>query len=240
MPSRPFIFYISCFLFLVAPVRAQVGEYRSDLAVGVSGGYVLNRMDFSPSIKQDWKGGMTLGLTARYTCERYFTAICAVQAELNYANLGWKENIEPEYITTDTYSRDIHYLQLPIFARMAWGRERKGLQFFVMAGPQLNYCIGETEHYSSPFAGLPRPNNVNMQYGKKVENRFEYGITGGAGLELSTAIGHFQLEGRYYFGLSDIWHNSKKDPFGRSANGAIYIRASYLMDLIRTQDDSIR
>ena len=79
-----------------------------------------------------------------------------------------------------------------------------------------------------------------MQYGKSVENRFEYGITGGGGLELSTAIGHFQLEGRYYFGLSDIWANSKKDPFGRSANGAIYVRLSYLMDLIRTKDDTIR
>lgn len=240
MFSRHFVFYIISFIFvLVAPVRAQVGEYRSDLAVGVSGGYVMNRMDFSPSIKQDWKGGMTLGFTARYTCERYFTAICAVQAELNYANLGWKELIEPEY-SSDTYSRDMHYLQIPVFARMAWGRERRGLQFFVMAGPQLNFFLSDREHYSSPFAGLPRPNSVNMQYGKEVENRFEYGITGGAGMELSTAIGHFQLEGRYYFGLSDIWSNSKKDPFGRSANGAIYIRMSYLMDLLRTKDDTIR
>jgi len=239
MQHRYFLFLIPSFLFIIFPAKAQVGEYRSDLAVGVSGGYVMNRMDFSPSIKQDWKPGMTLGLTARYTCERYFTAICAVQAELNYANLGWKENIEPEY-STDTYSRDMHYVQLPVFARMAWGRERKGLQFFILAGPQLNFFLAQTEHYSSPFNGLPRPNSVNMQYGKDVENRFEYGITGGAGLELSTAIGHFQLEGRYYFGLSDIWSNSKKDPFGRSANGAIYIRMSYLMDLIRTKDDSIR
>ena len=239
MRNKSFIFHVAFCLCLCLPAKAQVGEHRNDLAIGVSGGYVMNRMTFNPSIKQNWKPGMSLGVTARYTCERYFTAICAVQAELNYANLGWDERIEPEY-STDTYRRDMHYLQFPIFARMAWGRERRGLQFFFLVGPQLNYCLGEKEHYSSPFVGKPRPNNITMQYGKAVENRFEYGITGGLGVELSTAIGHFQVEGRYYFGLSDIWGNSKKDPFGRSANGAIYIKGAYLWDLIRTRDDSIR
>ena len=43
------------------------------------------------------------------------------------------------------------------------------------------------------------------------------------------------LEGRYFYGLSDIFNNSKKDPFGRSANGAIYIKAAYLFDVIRTK-----
>lgn len=232
---RYILFFLEFILCLKA--NAQVGEHRSDLALGISGGYALNQMTFSPSIKQNWKGGMLLGATARYTCERYFTAICAVQAELNYANLGWKELIESG---TDTYKRDMHYLQMPLLARMAWGRERRGAQFFFLVGPQFGYCFSETEHYSSPWAGSPRPNNVTMQYGKSVENRFEYGITGGLGIEISTTIGHFQLEGRYYYGLSDIWSNSKKDPFGRSANGAILIKLSYLIDLIRTPNPSIR
>ncbi|MCI7082988.1 MAG: PorT family protein, partial [Paraprevotella sp.] len=46
---------------------------------------------------------------------------------------------------------------------------------------------------------------------------------------------HFLLEGRYYYALSDIFKNSKKDPFGRSANGAILIKASYLFDIIKTK-----
>ena len=222
-------------LLLLLPalsVRAQVGEHRNDLAVGVNGGYVMNKISFNPTIKQAWKGGSTFGVTVRYTCEKYFSALCAVQAEVNYANLGWKEVIET---SEDTYSRDIHYIQMPIFARLAWGREQRGAQFFLIVGPQLGYCIGEKEHFSTPWSGKPRPNNITQQYSLGVERKFEYGITGGLGFELGTRhAGRFLHDARYFFGLSDIFNNSKKDPFGRSANGAIFIKASYLFDVIKT------
>jgi len=221
-------------LLLAASVHAQVGLPRNDLAIGVNGGYMLNRVSFTPTIKQKWKTGETFGLTIRYTCEKYFSAICAIQAELNYSNLGWREFIET---SPDTYSRDMRYFQMPIFARLGWGRERRGAQFFFQIGPQINYFLSDTEHFSEPWEGSPRPNNVTQQYGKAVENEFEYGLVGGIGLEVSTSIGHFLLDGRYYYGLSDIFSNGKKDPFGRSANGAIAVKLSYLFDLIRTKGD---
>ena len=214
---------------------AQVGSHRADIALGVSGGYTMNRISFNPTIKQAWKGGTTLGVTLRYTCEKYLSAICALQAEVNYADLGWKELIEPQY-GTDTYYRQIHYIQVPFLARLGWGREVKGLQGYIILGPQIGFCIGEKEHYSNPWAGSPRPNNVTQQYGREVQNTFEYGITAGAGGEVSAGkVGHFLIEGRYYYGLADIFHNSKRDPFGRSANGAIIIKLTYLFDLLRTK-----
>ncbi len=214
---------------------AQVGISRSDLAVGVSGGYVLNRVSFNPTIKQTWHGGATAGVTVRYTCEKYFSSICAVQAELNYAQLGWKEVIET---STDTYQRDASYIQLPVFARMAWGKEQRGMQFFVMAGPQFNFLLSDSDQRSGEWSDATltlRPNNVTAQYDLDIQRKFEYGLAGAAGVELSTAIGHFQLEGRYYFALSDMFDNGKKDPFGRSANGAIIIKTTYLFDLLRTK-----
>ena len=215
-------------------IHAQVGQPRNDLAVGVSGGYLINRVSFTPTIKQQWKGGETFGLTIRYTCEKYFSSICAIQAEVNYTNLGWRELIEN---SEDTYSRDMRYVQVPIFARLGWGRERRGAQFFFQAGPQISYFLSETEHFSDPWVGYPRPNNVTKQYGMALQNKFEYGLAGGIGLEISTSVGHFLLDARYYYGLSDIYHNGKKDPFGRSANGAISLKLSYLFDLIRTKGD---
>ena len=222
--------------FLPLKVSAQVGEYRTDLAIGVNGGYLMNKIAFVPEVPQLWAGGMTAGITVRYTCEKYFAAICAIQAEINYANMGWKEDIDPE-LSSDTYYRDMRYIQLPIFARLSWGRERKGFLFGFLIGPQLGYCFSETEHYSDPWAGTPRPNNVTQQYGKTVERRFEYGISGGLSFEIGTKhAGRFMLEGYYFYGLSDIFNNSKKDPFGRSANGAIIVKAAYLYDIIRTKD----
>ena len=164
-----------------------------------------------------------------------FSAICAVQAELNYTQLGWKEKIED---SDDTYQRDINYIQLPLFARMAWGREQRGLQFFFMLGPQFNFYLSDNDKRGGEWSAktlATRPNNVTAQYDLEVQNKFEYGLSGGLGVELSTAIGHFQLEGRYYYALSDMFSNGKKDPFGRSANGAIIIKATYLMDLLRTK-----
>jgi hypothetical protein len=64
-----------------------------------------------------------------------------------------------------------------------------------------------------------------------IQKKFDYGITAGAGMELTTNIGHFLIEGRYYYGLSDIYKNSKKDVFSRSNNGAIVAKVTYLFDV---------
>jgi hypothetical protein len=53
-------------------------------------------------------------------------------------------------------------------------------------------------------------------------------------------VGHFILEGRYYYGLGDIYGNSKSDYFGRSNFGQIVIKMTYLFDLIRTKNDKIK
>ena len=59
-------------------------------------------------------------------------------------------------------------------------------------------------------------------------------------MELSTSVGHFLLEGRYYYGLGDIYDNSKKGYFSRSAHGAIMVKLNYLFDIVRTKNDNIK
>ena len=233
MRLRPQLFLLLLLLLLPLAVRAQVGEPRRDLAVGVSGGYVLNKVSFNPTIKQKFHGGTTFGATIRYTCEKYFSALCALQAEINYAQLGWKEVIET---SPNTYERTINYVQVPLLANIGFGRERGGAKVFIALGPQVGYELSESENRGGGTWDNIRPNNVVEQYELSVEKKFEYGLTGGLGLDVSTRSGHhFLLEGRYYYALSDIFNNSKKDPFGRSANGAIIAKISYLFDIIRTK-----
>ena len=217
-------------------LHAQVGEAKKDLAIGVSGGYVLNKVSFNPTIKQDFHTGTTFGISLRYTCEKYFAALCALQAEVNYTEMGWKEKIET---STDTYQRQMGYVQVPLLANIGFGREQGGAKGFIVLGPQIAFCINEDEKRGGEWTEetlSKRPNQIVEQYDLQVQKKFEYGLTGGAGLDLSTRSGHhFLLEGRYYYALSDIFKNSKKDPFGRSANGAILIKASYLFDIIKTK-----
>ena len=217
--------------------QAQVGEPRRNICIGFTGGVAMNQIGFDPTIKQNWHVGPTMGVVARFTSERYFKAFCALQLELNYTSLGWREHVlnansEP---LTDTYRRDKHYLQLPVLARLAWGRETKGLMGYVLAGPQVGYCFKE-KSVASAFTlnseGNPdRPNGMYAQYDMPIQKRFDYGITAGDGVELTTKVGHFLVEGRYYYGLSDIYKNSKKDVFSRSNNGTIYAKVTYLIDV---------
>ncbi len=237
-------------------VRAQVGEYRTDLAVGVNGGYMLSSIGFMPEVPQGMLGGITGGLTVRYTCEKYFKSICAIVAEVNLAQTGWKEDIkdvdnQPVYYADDVnktnplaYQRKMTYVQVPLMARLGWGRERKGLQAFIQLGPQIGFFLNEstTTNVVQGRATLTnRSSKIVAQDTMAVERKFDYGIVAGGGIEFShPKVGHFIVEGRYYYGLGDIFDNSKSDYFGRSNYGQIVIKATYLFDLIRTKNNKIK
>ncbi len=231
---RRLLIPLFCMLLSTAAV-AQVGELRSNLAIGFNGGYNLSKVDFSPTIKQNLQPGLTGGFTLRYTTEKYFALICAAQLEVNFAQRGWNELIDDG--SNNTYTRTTNYVEIPFFAHLGWGKEERGLQFFINAGPQIGLYLSDKEHYGYseeyPWNESLRPNNMTEQYGKAIENTFEYGIAGGLGMELKTGIGNFIIEGRYFFGLSDMFGNSKADPFGRSANTTITGKISYLIDITK-------
>ena len=240
-------------LLMALTAKAQVGEYRTDFAVGVNGGYVLSTVGFTPEVPQSMLGGLTAGVTFRYTCEKYFQSICSIVAEVNIAQVGWKEAIEgfdnqPLYYADSTaplhYERKMTYLQIPLFARLGWGRERRGLQGFFQIGPQIGVFLSEstsTNLVPGYAPTEPRSSNIVAQESMPVENKFDYGIAGGAGIEFSASkIGHFMLEGRYYYGLGNIYGNSKSDYFGKSNFGQIVIKMSYLFDIVRTKNNKIK
>ncbi len=227
---------------------AQIGEHRSDFSIGVNGGYVLSSVNFTPKVPQGQHGGMTGGVSFRYVCEKYFKTICSVYAEVNYAQVGWKENIltkndEPVLIAGTqealAYNRTINYVQIPIFAHLAWGREEKGLNFFVNAGPQFGLYLSEstkTNFDLSTQTENDRVSSVVAQDTMAVKNKFDYGIAAGLGAEYSIPkVGHILAEVRYYYGLGNIFASTKRDVFGTSNFGQIVIKLSYLFDIARTK-----
>ena len=122
---KRFFFIFSFFHFFIAASVAQIGEYRTDFAMGVNGGYVLSNIAFVQEVPQGLLGGMTGGVTARYTCEKYFNSICAVTAEVNWAQIGWKENIldmndQPVPLHTDP-TQNLRYTRKMTYARHAGG-----------------------------------------------------------------------------------------------------------------------
>lgn len=249
------IIYIALLLAALLPAKtmAQVGEYRNRFSVGVSGGYALNSVTFQPTVIQNMHGGLTMGVTGRYTSEKYFSTLCAIQLELNVTQLGWKQDIRtidetpvinPATGMAESYQRDITYIQVPFFAHLSWGRETRGVCAFVNLGPQLGFMIGEKtkKNYDSPYTKENFPENFSNTIGRAsqvaaqetmpVENKLDFGIAAGAGIECHiNKVGRFNLEGRFYYGLGNIYGDSKRDFFGTSSHTTIVIKMGYLYDL---------
>lgn len=229
-------------------MKAQVGQFRSDFSIGVNGGYMLSNVDFLPRVNQAMHGGMTGGLTLRYVCEKYFSTICSIYGEVNYAQAGWKEDILDKMETPvinettglpEAFSRTMNYVQIPVFAHLGWGREEKGFQFFFQAGPQIGFFLSDKIEKNFDIENrnrVDRSNNVVQQDTMAIQNSFDYGIAAGFGIEYSRPrLGHLLLEARYYYGLGNIYKDSKRDFFAKSSLGNIVVKLTYLFDVTRTK-----
>lgn len=222
---------ILMFAGISLPASAQVGEMRHNFAIGINGGMTYNTVSFQPSVQQNGILGITGGVTARYISEKYFAMICGIQVELNYAQRGWDEKFDPQdgWNADDSYTRTMNYIEIPFLAHLAFGKDR-GVQVFLNLGPQLGFLLSESEKRTGTWKESQRI--TNDQYGKWAQNKFDYGIVGGLGMEIRTKrAGNFLVEGRYYFGLADFYNSTKKDPFSRSANATISAKITYLFDI---------
>ena len=115
---------------------AQIEEPRNILEVGVAGGLNMSRMDIQPTVRQKLLNGANGGLTLRYTSEKYFKMICAAQLEVNFAQRGWEEDFDDK--SGNSYKRTLNYIEVRFFAHLAFGKEPRGLQFFINLGPQID------------------------------------------------------------------------------------------------------
>jgi hypothetical protein len=144
-----------------------------------------------------------------------------LQLELNYAQQGWNEEYEtaPEY----RYSRRMDYLQAPFYTHVQFGG--KNVKGFINAGPQIGYLLSE----STTENDAEKPGGINAQHDMPVENKLEWGISGGAGIEIRSGIGYFLLEGRYYYSFGDIYSTKRKDYFSKASCQVFSAKITWLM-----------
>lgn len=203
--------------------------YSPDFSLGVKGGATFSEMAWSPSVRQAFTSGFTTGIVARYTEEKYFGLI----AELNFTQRGWKEDLPPE--TGLTYSRLFSYVELPVMTHIYFGSRK--FRGFVNLGPQVGYMTGDrisaNFDYSDVASVLNYPENHRTdQLDMKPARRFDYGIVGGAGFEARMAGRHsVVVEGRFYYGLANVFPSKRGDVFGASRSMNIAVTAAYLFRL---------
>lgn len=216
-------------LFGVDCVLAQ-DHYGANIAVGAKGGVTLSKLNFNPSVPQSMKSGLLLGGAFRYVEERHFGLI----VELNLAQRGWKEKFEGFDFR---YQRTFTYLQLPMLTHIYFGSEKCNV--FFNAGPEVGYMIGKTVKSNFDYAqdaanieNFPIANRNTDQLNLAVKHKFDYGISVGTGFEWFTSNKHsLLLEGRFYYGLNDVFSNHKTDTFSGSNSMSFMISLGYFYRL---------
>ncbi|MBQ7690044.1 MAG: PorT family protein [Muribaculaceae bacterium] len=200
-------------------------HYEGAIAVGGKAGITLSRVQFMPTVPQTMLPGFVAGAAVRYIEERHFGLI----AELNVEQRGWKETFDGAPLA---YQRRLTYLQLPLLTHIFFGNNR--LHGFFNAGPELGLMIAsgtsanfDIEHPESE-ADFPSVGHPADQFTLPVKKRFDYGLAAGLGMELFTQHRHsLTLEGRFYYGLGDIFGNRKKDAFSASSAMSIMVTLGY-------------
>jgi hypothetical protein len=236
------IYVILWFILMISVAQAQIIITTPyEFSAGVSGGTTFSSVTFNPKVEQTTLTGVTFGVTGRMTMGKYV----GLQLEINYAQQGWDEFFEIEETNENTgevgesgetteeteepgtdykYTRRLNYLQIPFYTHVQFGG--KNVKGFINAGPQFGYFISESTNEN--LDGV-RPAKYNEQHNMPVEKKFEWGISGGAGIEVRTGIGYFLLEGRYFYSFGDIYSTKVSDNFSKASSQVITAKVSYLI-----------
>jgi len=211
---------IMLFIFLGCGVQAysQTNSFVPEWSYGINGGLTFSKVSFNSSINvpQELLRQFSGGVSVRYISENHF----GIYGELNYSLRGWKERTDS--VNFNKYSRSVAYLELPLMTHIYFNLG-KHIRFIFNLGPQVGYYIGEKELERE----INDPDRNNSYYDISIQQSFDYGLKGAMGLEFRTKAGSFIIDGRYYFGLSDIFNTTKSDLFQASSNKVIGVNLTY-------------
>ncbi|MDF9829418.1 porin family protein [Parabacteroides sp. PF5-6] len=217
---RRYTFLFVCLIAFLG-VRAQ-NTFQREFAVGFGGGVNFSQIGFTPKVNQGYLQGLHGGVTVRWITNKNL----GLTAEINFAQQGWQEDFSE---STDgahfNYSRTINYVELPFMTHIYAGNGRA--RFIFNVGPKLGYALSEST--DTNLGGATPGNHRNEQHDMPLENKLDWGICGGPGVELRTGLGTFLLEGRIYFALGNIYGNSKADFFPKSNGMTFSAKLSYLI-----------
>jgi len=181
------IFLVTC---IFMPLRAQ---FRYSLQGGLNVTTQIARNYNADSARNQLLYGFNVGPSVDYLWVRNFS----LHSGIIFENKGTRGHAEAGGIIVDGVSR-LLYLDIPLLAR--WNFRTENLVLFVEAGPYAG--IGLTGKAKIKIGDVSSSWDINWGNGSDDHfKRFDYGVTGGGGLEWM----RFSLEGCFSFGLANIY-----------------------------------
>ena len=199
-------------LFLAfAAVAWQGASAQHTLGFTAGYGMASSRLDPKQEMKAIW-GSYTAGLTWRYYGQQRFVGGFGIDLEFLQQGFSLATNASMVEEKKDYlyYTRNVNSIVLPIVWQPHFYLARRHLRVYLEAALTFSYNFD-----SSYVNDVARENGVEPWRGKYEfktarDNRWGYGLAGGAGL--AVLIGRFEVSAgaRYYFGYSDILRNRNK------------------------------
>ena len=208
---------------------AQPRLRTPEIYFGVHGGVTASSVMFQPNVenmrpitKACVLGGNG-GFVFRYAGHKY----CAVQVELNYMHRGWAEKSD-----AGAYSRELHYIELPVLMNVNFGSQL--CRGFFNLGPQIGYCL-----YDNKGKGTQLSTN-KTQYAP-IDHPFDWGLAGGVGFYLRTRnAGLYQLEARFSYSFGGVFGTSLIDHFNMASPMDLSLNLAWLWEFKKTKKHTIQ
>lgn len=178
---------LAVFLYFMTSVLIVNAQWRIGLTVGAT----YNFYSIDNHYMTDWhyKGAWgkllfgthgvpiaTLGVMGQYDFTEWF----GLRADFNWTVKAYHQHRTMLSMDYDTQN---HYLQLPIMASFSFGGQK--LRGFLNAGFYGGYWISSYDYGTKQFALslLPLIGGIKNQFDKERDQRFDFGLVGGVGVE---------------------------------------------------------
>ena len=216
-------------LLFVGTASAQLRLRHPEMYIGVHGGLMVSTVTFTPTVPNmtPFTDGCILGgnggLVFRYSEQR----CCAVQLELNYMQRGWREKADE-----GTYTRTLHYLELPFLMHIYFGSQT--WRGFVNVGPQIGYCLKDD-------GGIGTKQTTEVHQYATLDHPFDWGIAGGVGAYCRTKkAGLYQLEVRFNYSFGTLFANKSTDYFSQSNPMCLSLNLAWMWEIKNIKPKTIR
>jgi hypothetical protein len=167
--------------------------------------------------------GGDYGITVKF----YDLEYIGFQAELNYIEKGYRLPVRE----WEFYLRNNRYLELPIFMQ---GRYRYKNNFVHLnAGCYGAYLLFATEGLNTTGEFIMEEIKLNVLY----DRRFDFGLSGGIGLGREFSWGVLQVDGRIFYGFSDLFDYTYEGMPRESKSYNESVSVSYYLNITKLRNN---
>ena len=194
-------------LLVAVALLATIGKASAQHTLAITGGAGMTTSRLYPAqeTRPIW-GVATGGIQWRYyTDERFVGGIGAdleyMQRGFSYSPDAYRHEDKKDY---NYYTRKVNSLVLPMVWQPHFYLFKNHLRIYLEAG--ITFTLNMSATYTNELT------NKSDRYNFKVvrDNRFEYGLAGGGGIDVLVRQIEFGVRVRYYFGYSDLMRNRNK------------------------------